>query len=146
MHDNASNTTTSRKLEAVLKTLERTLERLREDLKARTHVVYLPPPGLKALRTTSDLFRLTEAKEYVGLAPNTVRAMITKGLHVYTFGKIPWVSISDLDSFLKRHPKEDLDKLPSNPEPRKGKSKVKAPQEATAPEATATEDRLPKAA
>ena len=48
-----------------------------------------------------DLLRLTKSKETVDLAPNTIRAYAKQGLPLYRQGRAVFVSISELDAFIR---------------------------------------------
>jgi hypothetical protein len=51
-----------------------------------------------------DLFRLSKAKETVGVCANTLRMYNLKGLPFYRRGKVVFVSKSDLDAFIRAGP------------------------------------------
>jgi hypothetical protein len=51
-----------------------------------------------------DLFRLSKAKETVGVCANTLRLYNKQGLPFYRQGKVVFVSKSDLDAFIRARP------------------------------------------
>lgn len=56
----------------------------------------------EAVSQKSDLFRIQKAKEAIGIAPNTIRNFANEGLPVYKVGKMVFVSIADVELFIKR--------------------------------------------
>jgi hypothetical protein len=58
----------------------------------------------QASQTGFDLFRLSKAKETVGVCANTLRAYHREGLPFYQSGKVVYVSKSDLDAFIRATP------------------------------------------
>jgi hypothetical protein len=54
--------------------------------------------------TGFDLFRLSKAKETVGVCANTLRLFNKQGLPFYRQGKVVFVSKSDLNAFIRARP------------------------------------------
>jgi hypothetical protein len=52
-------------------------------------------------RGSFDLKRLSNSKESVDLAPNTIRAFAKRGLRLYRHGKMVFFSQSELEDFIR---------------------------------------------
>ncbi len=53
-------------------------------------------------QNTSDLCRITKAKQAVDMSPNTVRMLFGRGLTEYKVGRAVYFSRSELELFVKR--------------------------------------------